>query len=317
MRNRSVEQAPNLRRGSQASCSTVELLPIRPPSAPTQEPTLVTIPLSSDTSTYRPDIDGLRAVAVVAVLMFHTIPTIVPGGFVGVDIFFVVSGFLITSLIAADMRAGTFSVLSFYDRRIRRIMPALIAVIAASMVLGYFILWPGDYEDLGESASYAAVGLANIYFRDSTGYFNQGSALQPLLHLWSLGVEEQFYLVWPLLLFAMIRIVGFKPRILSVILVVMVAGAFVAAVLGEQADPKAAFFLTPYRTWELGVGCMLALLPTFNVRDIACHLAGVIGAALIVYAVFGLDASSRFPGTNALFPCVGAALVIWSGYNRP
>jgi peptidoglycan/LPS O-acetylase OafA/YrhL len=278
----------------------------------------VSLPVSrSDQSTYRQDIDGLRAVAVLSVLMFHTTPMLVPGGFVGVDIFFVVSGFLITSLIAAEMRAGTFSVLSFYDRRIRRIMPALAVVIAASMVLGYFILWPGDYEDLGTSAGYATIGLANIFFHDSTGYFDQRSALQPLLHLWSLGVEEQFYVVWPLLLFLMIRIVGFKPRALSAILLSLVVGAFLAAVLAERADPKAAFYLTPYRAWELGIGCMLALLPAFNVRDILRELVGVVGLSLIVYAIFALDASSRFPGANALLPCLGAAMMIWSSHDRP
>lgn len=274
------------------------------------------LPASSSDHPYRPDIDGLRAVAVTAVLLFHGAPAIVPGGFVGVDIFFVVSGFLITSIIAADMRAGTFSMLSFYDRRIRRIMPALVAVIGASIVLGYFILWPGDYEDLGKSAAYAAVGLANLYFHDGTGYFNQRSELQPLLHLWSLGVEEQFYVAWPLALFLMVRVIGFKPRALSLLLLGLVVAAFVAAILMEQTDPKAAFYLTPYRAWELGIGCLLAVMPPLQVRPIVNEIMAVAGASLIAYAIFALDSSSRFPGANAVFPCLGAAMIIWSGRSN-
>jgi peptidoglycan/LPS O-acetylase OafA/YrhL len=152
---------------------------------------------------YRPDIDGLRAVAVMSVLLYHFgIVGALSGGFTGVDIFFVISGFLITSLIVADLRAGGFSLLAFYERRIRRIFPAMLVVLAVSLVAGYFFLLPGDYTSLGDSAAFSAASLANWYFLQNTGYFDRAADLLPLLHMWSLSVEEQFYLVWPPLLAA-------------------------------------------------------------------------------------------------------------------
>jgi peptidoglycan/LPS O-acetylase OafA/YrhL len=281
------------------------------------EPSFRTQAWKNDRNAYRADIDGLRAVAVISVVMFHAAPAVFPGGFVGVDMFFVVSGFLITSTIAVEMRAGTFSMMSFYDRRARRILPALVALLAACVVLGYLILWPGDYADLGRSMGYAAAGLANIFFRNETGYFDQKAGMQPLLHLWSLGVEEQFYLVWPPVLFLLLRVFRLKLHATLAVLCVMTVAAFVMAVMEEGIDPKAAFFLTPFRAWELGVGCVLALLPAVDLSEPAKALAALAGSALIGYAIFGLDASSPFPGLNALFPCLGAALLIWSGEDRP
>jgi peptidoglycan/LPS O-acetylase OafA/YrhL len=153
---------------------------------------------------YRPDIDGLRAIAVMSVLAFHYGAPL-PGGFTGVDVFFVISGFLITSKLNDDIKAGEFSILGFYDRRIRRILPALLVMLGATLLAGYVLLMPGEYESLAASVAMAAFGVSNFYFLTHTGYFDQTADLVPLLHTWSLAVEEQFYLVWPIALFAIVK----------------------------------------------------------------------------------------------------------------
>lgn len=148
-----------------------------------------------DKISYRPDIDGLRAVAVISVLIYHfNGAAILPGGFTGVDVFFLISGYLITSKIDHDIRAGTFSVLGFYDRRVRRILPALLVMLAVTLLAGKFLLMPGDYKATSAGAAAAALGISNFFFLAHTGYFDQAAELMPLLHTWSLAVEEQFYL---------------------------------------------------------------------------------------------------------------------------
>jgi len=154
---------------------------------------------------YRPDIDGLRAVAVVAVLGFHAFPDAFPGGFTGVDIFFVISGFLISGIILGELKAGTFTFGQFYARRVRRIFPALALVLGATLFLGWLCLSPYEYEQLGGHVAAGAGFVSNLLLFHESGYFDTDSALKPLLHLWSLGVEEQYYLLWPLLLFALRR----------------------------------------------------------------------------------------------------------------
>ena len=149
---------------------------------------------------YRPDIDGLRAVAVLAVVVFHAFPAVVPSGFYGVDVFFVISGYLITGIIWRQVETNRFSFVEFYQRRIKRIFPALFVVVAATLVAGMFLLLPGDYTTTASSAIYAVSALSNFYFLFNTGYFDAAAELMPLLHTWSLGVEEQFYLVWPALM---------------------------------------------------------------------------------------------------------------------
>src|SRR5262245_66312902 len=162
----------------------------------------------------------------MSVLLYHFgIVSALSGGFTGVDIFFVISGFLITSLIVADLRVGSFSLLGFYQRRIRRIFPAMLVVLAASLVAGYFFLLPGDYTSLGTSAAYSAASLSNWYFLQNTGYFDRAGDLLPLLHLWSLSVEEQFYLVWPLLLAAFFFISWKEDFFIAAFFVVIFLGS--------------------------------------------------------------------------------------------
>ncbi|WP_247456287.1 MULTISPECIES: acyltransferase family protein [unclassified Bradyrhizobium] len=254
---------------------------------------------------YRADIDGLRAIAVLSVLAFHYNAAL-PGGFTGVDVFFVISGFLITQQLSAEISNGTFSILNFYDRRIRRIVPALAVVLAFSLWIGKFLLLPGDYKSMAASAAYAALGASNFFFLSNTGYFDQASDLMPLLHTWSLGVEEQFYLAWPLLLALLAT--GRKRIDLAAAIGAAVVILFGASLFWLDTDPKGAFYLVLPRAWELALGALLVFLPPLPQRIGTTAIAA--GLALIA-AGFVLVHASSFPGASALYPCAGAALVIW------
>lgn len=255
-------------------------------------------------SWYRPDIDGLRAIAVVSVVLFHYGAPI-RGGFTGVDIFFVISGFLITQTLVAEIAAGTFSIVGFYDRRIRRILPALLVMLAATLAAGTLLLTPGDYASLGTTAAMATLGASNIFFLAHTGYFDRTSDFLPLLHTWSLAVEEQFYLVWPLLLYLLSRWGSrvFMARVLAALVIIVCA----ASIAYFRVDPKAAFFLAPPRAWELGIGALLVFLPALN--RAAGETAALIGLTLI--AIGFTISPTKFPGEFALYPCVGAGLIVW------
>jgi peptidoglycan/LPS O-acetylase OafA/YrhL len=156
---------------------------------------------------YRPDIDGLRAIAVVSVIVFHAFPSVLPGGYIGVDIFFVISGFLITSIIEREIADHSFSIKSFYLKRIKRLFPALIVVLSATLLFGWVALFQDEFNQVGEHAAASVIFLANVSFwKETSDYFDTASELKPLLHLWSLGVEEQFYLVWPLIIALIVRL---------------------------------------------------------------------------------------------------------------
>jgi peptidoglycan/LPS O-acetylase OafA/YrhL len=263
---------------------------------------------------YRPDIDGLRAVAVVAVLGFHAFPTSFPGGFTGVDIFFVISGFLISGIILEELQAGTFTFGQFYARRIRRIFPALGLVLAATLLTGWWAMSPYDYQQLGAHVAAGAGFVSNLLLFHESGYFDTDSALKPLLHLWSLGVEEQYYLAWPLLLF-LLR--GHMQRIFWLILAVA-AGSFVLNILLVGRQPSAAFYLPATRFWELMLGSSAAYLEVHSVRRLGFSLkwrnvTAVAGIVLLALA-FGLVRDGRgFPGWWALLPTLGALLLIQAG----
>jgi peptidoglycan/LPS O-acetylase OafA/YrhL len=264
-------------------------------------------------TTYRADIDGLRAVSVLAVLLYHLGITAVPGGFVGVDVFFVISGFLITQILRREVVAGTFTVAGFYERRIRRIFPAMLAVLLATLVTGYFIVWPGDFLTLGRSSLYAVFGAANLYFYWHTGYFDPSAHLQPLLHFWSLAVEEQFYLVWPALVYLAARPrVTSSCRLLATVAAVILV-SLLAAAIQVYRDPTAAFYLSHLRAWELAIGAAVAVLPSLPAARALRESAAALGLGLVAYGIFGLTEHVPFPGLNALPPTLGAALLIWSG----
>jgi peptidoglycan/LPS O-acetylase OafA/YrhL len=253
---------------------------------------------------YRADIDGLRAVAVLSVLAFHYGAGI-RGGFTGVDVFFVISGFLITQVLATEIAAGTFSVVGFYDRRMRRILPALLTMLAVVLLAGRFLLSPGDYASLAKSTAAAAFGVSNFFFHAHTGYFDQVADLLPLLHTWSLAVEEQFYVVWPLLLLALAAI-GSRIPVAATLAVIVVIGC-AGSIVYFQSDPKAAFYMALPRAWELALGALLAFLPALP--RLVGEIAAVVGLVLI--GIGFTISPAKFPGQFALYPCLGAALVIW------
>jgi peptidoglycan/LPS O-acetylase OafA/YrhL len=281
---------------------------------------------------YRGDVDGLRAIAVLLVVAFHAFPRKVPGGFVGVDIFFVISGYLITSLIVRSLQAGDFSFTDFYVRRIKRIFPALIAVLAACLLIGWFVLFPGEFRDLGKHAAAGAAFIANFSLLNETGYFDITADHKPLLHLWSLGIEEQFYIVWPALIVLAWRWKN-GPLLMAALICL---GSFAWNVILTPIDIAQAFFLPFTRFWELMIGSLIALAATHESfaamtpaplaafyerhRDRLHELAGWAGLALIVLAAALLKPTRAFPGWWALLPTLGAALIIVAGpqstFNR-
>lgn len=257
---------------------------------------------------YRPDIDGLRALAVLPVLLFHAGVPGFSGGYVGVDVFFVISGYLITGIIAREIDAGRFSIVAFYERRARRIMPALIVVIAAVLIAAGFVYLPGDFEDVPRSALAATLFVSNVHFFLETGYFQGGAETRPLLHTWSLAIEEQFYILFPLFLILLAR---HAPRWRTGAILVVLAVSFAIAVVTQADGTGFAFYLLPARGWELMVGALLALRapppvpPGWRRETVAAA-----GLAAIGFAVISFDAGTVFPGAAALFPVLGAASLI-------
>src|SRR6202171_4907166 len=236
-------------------------------------------PMSSTPSDrYRPAIDGLRAIAVRLVVNFHAVPEAMPGGFIGVDIFFVISGFLITGIIVRELQQQRFSLLAFYNRRIRRIFPALIVVLCAALVLGWLWMLPAAYAQLSSDVFASAAFFANIALLLQSGYFDIESARKPLLHLWSLGIEEQFYLFWPLPLMLAARM---RLRIVAAVSVVGVA-SFVLNVALIGSNPVATFYLPFTRAWELLAGAALACgWNQLSQASTASNLRASIGVVLI------------------------------------
>lgn len=264
---------------------------------------------------YRPDLDGLRAVAVVAVVAYHFGLAPFAGGFVGVDIFFVISGFLINSIITREAKAGGFSLLAFYGRRIKRVFPALLVVIAATLVVGWFLLLPADYESLGAQSAAAALGVSNFYFMWNTGYFDRAADLLPLLHTWSLGVEEQFYLVWPALFLLAWKVGNGSSRAMVGVLAAIAIVSLGLSVFYAANVPQTAFYMLHTRAFELALGALLAFAPTIRRRWLI-EAGPAVGLALIAGSVVLLHDGLPFPGWNAVPPCLGTALVIWPA-GRP
>jgi peptidoglycan/LPS O-acetylase OafA/YrhL len=267
----------------------------------------------SETSLYRADIDGLRAVSILLVVGYHAQSTFIPGGFVGVDVFFVISGFLITGIILSQIEGGAFSALRFYARRVRRIFPALIVVLSATYLLGWLLLLPDAFADLGRNIAASVAFVSNLFQLRQAGYFAPASADNPLLHLWSLGIEEQFYIVWPPVLFVIARAKGRPFYILA-----LAAASFAVGLLVFAGHKEWSFYSPLPRAWELLAGGLLAE------RQIARHdflkagfarqhdFQATLGIALIAAAAIGLNRDSLFPGIVALLPVTGAVLLILS-----
>ncbi|MFH0302826.1 acyltransferase family protein [Bradyrhizobium sp. 31Argb] len=263
--------------------------------------------MSLPSQLYRPDIDGLRAIAVMLVLIFHAFPEAAPGGFVGVDVFFVISGFLITGIIAHGLDEERFSLAVFYAKRIRRIFPALIVVLPVVLVAGWLVMLPSAYAQLGSDVFASAAFFANIALLLQSGYFDVESAKKPLLHLWSLGIEEQFYLFWPLLLMLAARL-----RLkLFWIAAILGAVSFALNLSLIGANPVATFYLPFTRAFELLAGALLALgWSQIGKPSAASDWRAFAGLALIALAVGLFDSHSPFPGWRAALPVAGSALLL-------
>lgn len=286
---------------------------------------------------YRPDIDGLRAIAVLSVVIFHAFPSALRGGFTGVDVFFVISGFLISSIIFGNLQNGSFSFLDFYGRRIRRIFPVLLIVLTSSLIAGWFILLADEYKQLGLHISSGAGFVANFALLRESGYFDNAADTKPLLHLWSLGVEEQFYIVWPILLWW-----AWKKRLnlLSLTLLVGLV-SFALNVWTVHSNPAAAFYAPQSRFWEMLAGSVLAYLTLYPIKTFSQtklrldtwlgrviyaeppppngatlrDVQSVLGVFLILAAFSQVSKEYAFPGWWALMPTVGAILLIGAGSN--
>lgn len=259
---------------------------------------------------YRADIDGLRAIAVIGVILFHA-DLGISGGYTGVDVFFVISGYLITGIILKDLRDGNFSILNFWERRARRILPALFAVVLVTLIMGWFLLLPEGYKSLGTSILYLSSFASNIYFwQKSSGYFNGPAEELPLLHTWSLSLEEQFYLIIPFVLLVLFR-TGLSHRVFLLI----ASGALVSFALSIFATtnyPGANFFLLPTRAWELAAGSMIAFAKPIKNKNtrIALNWIGILSIGI---PYFFYNHTTPFPGLAALPPVAGTVFLIWTG----
>jgi peptidoglycan/LPS O-acetylase OafA/YrhL len=275
-------------------------------------------------TTYRADIDGLRAVAVQAVLAFHALPQVLPGGFVGVDIFFVISGYLISSILYSNLANQQFSLLDFYSRRIRRIFPALITVFIASFLMAWYFFYADEFINLGRHMISSAAFIQNWMLASESGYFDTSAEIKPFLHLWSLGVEEQFYIVWPLLLWGAWKL---RINLLKLTLVCLAASFSWNIYELYFAQSTIAFYLPQVRFWELLIGAVLAYIHlnpasfTASSRYISElglaneNVRSIIGAILLLLSFFFINSQKVFPGFWAILPTLGAVLLISAGPN--
>ncbi|WP_203158743.1 acyltransferase family protein [Methylobacterium aquaticum] len=264
---------------------------------------------------YQPDIDGLRAVAVLAVILYHAGLVWIPGGFVGVDVFFVISGYVITRGLLREAAGGGIGLAAFYARRIRRILPALTATLAVTSLAAWWILLPPQFEDYAGSAAASALSVANLYFWRASGYFDAAALYRPLLHTWSLSVEEQFYLVLPVSLLLALRL-RLRPLLWPFALAALLSLGL--SLYAGRAAPTANFYLLPTRAWELLAGTLLAMAPPARTMPAPAlrRIAGLAGLALILAPSLLYTEATPFPGAGALPPCLGTALLIRLGEGQ-
>lgn len=256
---------------------------------------------------YRTEIDGLRALAVMPVVLFHAGINGISGGFVGVDIFFVISGYLITGILYRDTIAGRYSIISFYERRVRRIFPALFTMLGITFVAGWFILLPEEMVGLGRQIVATTLFLSNMLFWRESGYFDSASETLPLLHTWSLSVEEQFYIFFPVAFSWVSR----KRRDLVVVFISTIGViSFASSVILLRHQPEATFYSLPTRAWELAIGSIIAMAPAYTGRF--KEALAICGVAAILSAIIFYSPDIPFPGTAALLPCIGAALILYA-----
>lgn len=260
---------------------------------------------------YISDVDGLRALAILSVIFYHVGYNWIPGGFVGVDVFFVISGYLITKNILFDVEYQNFSFFDFYVRRARRLFPALFVTLIISFIFAYQLFSPVDLERFGQSLLYANMSISNFFFMSEAGYFDAESNLKPLLHTWSLSVEEQFYLVWPFLLVVLLKLKN-KTFILAFLLFSAIISLY-ASYIYTESHPAMSFFMLPFRVFEFSIGALVIWIENFKFsRKYIYDLLTIIGIGLILYSVLFFTHSMSFPGYIALVPSIGAGLVIYA-----
>jgi peptidoglycan/LPS O-acetylase OafA/YrhL len=264
---------------------------------------------------YRPDIDGLRAIAVISVLIFHAFPEWLSGGFIGVDIFFVISGYLISHILFENLESGIFSFSNFYSRRIRRIFPALLLVLTSCYLAGWFILLANEFMQLGKHVVGGASFISNFYLWSESGYFDNIADTKPLLHLWSLAIEEQFYLVWPFVLWLVWKLRA-NPIIITLIIVLT---SFIINIVSVYSNPVDAFYSPLSRFWELLIGSCLAYIVLYRKELISrwsswCDVISILGLSLFLVGILVVN-NSLFPGWWALLPTMSAAFLIFAGPN--
>lgn len=281
------------------------------------------------TSNYRPDIDGLRAIAVLSVLLFHLDVELFSGGFIGVDVFFVISGFLITRLIVNEInQTNSFSFSKFYTRRIRRLFPAFLTVLILTLIASAILFAPPDLSNLGASALHSIFSVSNIYFWQEAGYFDEAIKLNPLLHTWSLSVEEQFYLVWPALVLFVASRWG-MPAVIKVTIAIILSSLLINFVFDQRfilyfwpntasqnlEDVRAAmFYLGPFRNFELGLGALLVFFVDKRFKNETLNeVMFAVGLLLVLVPMFIFTEDIVFPSYNALIPCLGTAMIIYAG----
>lgn len=272
------------------------------------------------TIAYEPHIDGIRAIAVIAVVLYHCELAIVSGGFVGVDIFFVISGYLVTKILVREHNStGRLDLTRFYARRMKRLFPAAFLMMAIVLLLGALSLEAavGEVQDLSKSVLSAMVFQANHYFLATTDYFSAAAVEVPLLHMWSLSVEEQFYLVWPALLIAWTNCR--TPFVRRVSIGLLVVTSFTLSVWLTAKHPSAAFHLVPSRAWEFGAGAVVgvASMGKYTLRSSTALFLTLTGLALIFSSVIGYDHATVFPGVAAIPPVLGTAALIEGLRHRP
>jgi len=258
---------------------------------------------------YRPEIDGLRAIAVLSVVIFHYFPSILPGGFIGVDIFFVISGYLITSIILKSASKNNFSFIDFYKKRILRIFPALFIVLIFCMIVGWIFLFQDDYKSIGKHIFSGAFFISNLTLWSESGYFDSQSYLKPLLHLWSLGIEEQFYIIWPLVILACFRLDTAKKRLLISCSLIFII-SYICSVITIKYTGGANYYSPASRFWELMLGAIVSSLKFCNIKTSVSKLMPLIGLAIIAASEFIINEKMSFPGYIALLPVLGAAIIV-------
>jgi peptidoglycan/LPS O-acetylase OafA/YrhL len=262
---------------------------------------------------YRSDIDGLRAVAVLGVVIYHAFPWVIPGGFIGVDIFFVISGYLISGILYKGHLEGNFSFKEFYARRVRRLFPALITMLVITLAYGWLVLLPDEFEQLGKHVAAGTLFIQNIIFWQESGYFDTAANLKPLLHLWSLAVEEQFYIFFPLLLILLWK----KPKVMAPVMGVLLIGTFILNVVMSVQNSTSDFFLTPYRAWEFLGGSLLAWwhYDRGHEEEVPAYreVLSWAGVLLLVLGMAFIHTGDSYPGWRAMLPVAGTLLLMEGG----